>query len=196
MRPLPVKPSPNSDSSDPAGRPVRLQCNLPARRWGRRQSNWRGTVCILSRGRSGWTIGAEEAARREAAIRGTDRAAFGRIHHRVRVVARRENADPVEVIGAAGLGQLAARLARCREMIQITAQMRVPVVDAVVEDSAHAAAASSSYRSPTSVDVRIRRRHCAEWRCPGPRDLAASREWPRPRPPRFSIDVTIAWRKR
>src|ERR1039458_3000417 len=49
------------------------------------------------------------------------------MRHQVRVRRRREDANPVEDHGTAGLGQLAARLARCREMIQITAQMRVLV---------------------------------------------------------------------
>src|ERR1039457_1718933 len=49
------------------------------------------------------------------------------MRHRVRVRKRSEDADPVEGDRAARLGQPAARLARYRKMIQITAQMRVLV---------------------------------------------------------------------
>src|SRR5258708_40104201 len=46
---------------------------------------------------------------------------------RVRVLRRQQDAHPTEGRRTARLGQAAARLARCREMIQITAQMRVLV---------------------------------------------------------------------
>ena len=51
----------------------------------------------------------------------------GGVRHRVRVLARGEDAHPVEGVHAAGLGQPAARLAGNGRMIQITPQMRILV---------------------------------------------------------------------
>src|SRR6266699_570518 len=83
--------------------------------------------------------GAEETARRsfpsptkstQAGIHRTDRATFSdaaRVFDRVRVVARRQGAHSVESCRTARLDEPAAGLAGSREMIQITAQMRVLV---------------------------------------------------------------------
>src|SRR5664279_6260473 len=43
---------------------------------------------------------------------------------RLRILRREQDANPVEDRRSTRLGKPAARLARCREMIQITAQMR------------------------------------------------------------------------
>jgi transposase len=51
----------------------------------------------------------------------------GGLRHRVRVLRRREDAHPVEGSCTTRLGELVSRLAGCRAMIQITAQMRVLV---------------------------------------------------------------------
>ncbi len=66
----------------------------------------------------------------QAGIRRTDRATFSdaaRVFDRVRVVARRQGAHSVESCRTARLDEPAAGLAGSREMIQITAQMRVLV---------------------------------------------------------------------
>jgi hypothetical protein len=66
----------------------------------------------------------------QALIRRTDRATCreaARVRHRVRVIARRRGADPLESWRTAGLDEPTARLAGGGEMIQITAQMRVLV---------------------------------------------------------------------
>src|SRR5438105_8635349 len=49
------------------------------------------------------------------------------MRYRVRVLARRQDAHPVESHGTAGLGKPAARLAGSGRMIHITTQMRVLV---------------------------------------------------------------------
>jgi transposase len=99
-----------------------------------------GTRRVLRRASSAAGLyGAEEPAGRsfptpakntQANIRRTDRASFsdaGRVLDRVRVVARRQGAHSVESCDSARLDEPAAGLAGNREMIQITAQMRVLV---------------------------------------------------------------------
>src|SRR5262249_31910447 len=65
-----------------------------------------------------------------AQIRRTDCTGTGRrswLRHRVRICQRKQNARPLEDGRSARMDGFAARLAGCRAMIQITAQMRVLV---------------------------------------------------------------------
>src|ERR1017187_9908203 len=105
-----------------------------------------GTRCVFRRAHAtAGLYGAKETARRsfpsptegnQAGIRRADRAAWSdaaRVRHRVRVFERRQGAHPVESCRTARLDEPAARLAGCREMIQLTAQMRVLVAIEAVD---------------------------------------------------------------
>ena len=105
-----------------------------------------GTRCVFRRAPvTAGLYGAEETAggsfpsptkSTQAGVRRTDRATFSdaaRVLDRVRVVARRQGAHSVESCGTARLDEPAAGLSGNREMIQITAQMRVLVAIEAVD---------------------------------------------------------------